>query len=110
VLESLRQAGLTAMQEEVCSWTEGCTVSGVPLGWRAGASTGRQDSSDCSLPKAKDQKRGETVFGACQILPAIYSTNEFAKNTFNALCKKMLCANRAIVRVRSFIRLKVLAK
>ena len=41
VLESLRQAGLTANPEEVCSWTEGGTVSGVRLGRRAGASAGR---------------------------------------------------------------------
>lgn len=35
----------------------------LPPWWRAGVSSGRQDSYDCCLPEFQDQKRGEVVLG-----------------------------------------------
>ncbi|MPU87958.1 hypothetical protein FVB03_26975 [Escherichia coli] len=69
VLGSLRRAGLTANPGKCAvGRTEGGTVSGVPLGGWASASSGRQDSGNCSLPAPQDKKRGEAVFGAGGLL------------------------------------------
>jgi len=58
VLESLRQAGLTANPEKVRSWTKGGTVSGLPFRLRAGAASGRKDCCNCSnWPQTKKEVR-----------------------------------------------------
>lgn len=50
--------------KEVCSWTLGGTVSGVPLGLWTDAAAGRKKHSDYSLFTTKDQKGEQAVFGA----------------------------------------------
>ena len=69
VLESLRWAWLTA--KEVCDWTKGVTVSGAPLGWRLGASTGgehRPKGRFRSGPVDQDNK-------ACYGEPLLHTPN-----------------------------------
>jgi len=54
--------------EEVCSWTEGGTVSGVPLGLQAGKSQVEKTAA-----VAASQKRDEVVLGARRVQQAIHS-------------------------------------
>lgn len=49
--------GAQGQHEEVCDWTEGATVYGVPLGGQAGASIGGENRSDRILPAPQHQKR-----------------------------------------------------
>ena len=52
---------------------EGGTVFGVPLGGPAGAVTGAEDSSGCSLLNIKDEKSGKEVSGDDKLLKEIHS-------------------------------------
>lgn len=69
VLESLKQAGRPQGQtKEVCSWIEGGTVSGIPLGGRAGVSTDGEVSRHCIPHTPQDKKGSEAVHGPAWVL------------------------------------------